>query len=193
MPLVKLVEGPNASAVDVEMVESGRKQYGKLLNTWKAILNKPGLFATYLPFLRKVAGPGVLDQQIKDLSALLVGHLNNCPYTVSHRVSAAIKNGATTVQVKKLVSRNWDGFEPKLVLALKFTEELTLNPTVTSFRSSHSSIWPETLSEIRHLFSDEEIVELAMSVSIWNGLSRFHRVMEFELDMPKPPKGLEPK
>jgi hypothetical protein len=31
-----------------------------------------------------------------------------------------------------------------------------------------------------------------MSVSLWNALARFHRVMDFELDMPAPPPALDP-
>jgi len=32
-----------------------------------------------------------------------------------------------------------------------------------------------------------------MTVSVWNSIARFHRVMNFELDMPAAPEGVEPK
>ncbi|MDT5053405.1 MAG: hypothetical protein QOF66_1771, partial [Mycobacterium sp.] len=41
------------------------------------------------------------------------------------------------------------------------------------------------------LFDPRELVELTMSISVWNALSRFHRVMEFDLDMPEPPPAVE--
>jgi hypothetical protein len=31
-----------------------------------------------------------------------------------------------------------------------------------------------------------------MSIAVWNALSRFHRVMDFDLDMPAPPPYLDP-
>jgi alkylhydroperoxidase family enzyme len=49
----------------------------------------------------------------------------------------------------------------------------------------------QTISRVEQHFGDAEIVELAMSVSMWNLLSRFLRVMDFELDMEPPPPELE--
>jgi hypothetical protein len=43
----------------------------------------------------------------------------------------------------------------------------------------------------KELFDPRELVELTMSISVWNALSRFHRVMEFDLDMPEPPPAVE--
>ncbi len=40
-------------------------------------------------------------------------------------------------------------------------------------------------------FSPDQLVELTMSISLWNALSRFHRVMDFDLDMPVPPEAVE--
>jgi hypothetical protein len=31
-----------------------------------------------------------------------------------------------------------------------------------------------------------------LSVAVWNVLSRFHRVMQFDLDMAAPPPGVDP-
>jgi alkylhydroperoxidase family enzyme len=193
MALVRLVEIEELSGEAREVAESGFKQYGKVLNTWKAIFNRPNLFAAYLPFLRQVAGPGALNQNLKDLCALYVGLLNHCRYTASHRATSGLNNGLAEEQLQNLSSGNWDSFDEATRVALAFTKQLTLNSTSVDYEVLPQAVEANVLSEVKRLFTDEEIVDLAMTVSVWNSISRFHRVMNFELDMPKAPEGVEPK
>ena len=193
MRLVALVEDDAIPSEDIEMVESGRAQYGQLLSTWRAILNRPGLFATYLPFLRAVAAPGAVDTQIKDLSALLVAHLNHCRYTVSHRYASALRNGVTEELAARVVSGDWAETSEQLQLALELATRLTEDPPVVDYATEPQVVPHVLLERMRALYRDEEVVELVMSISVWNALSRFHRVMGFELDMPAPPDELVPQ
>jgi alkylhydroperoxidase family enzyme len=78
-------------------------------------------------------------------------------------------------------------------LALTLTKELTLNPTQVMFSEAPQVISPELQERLTAHFSDTELLELSMSISIWNALSRFHRVMGFDLDMPIAPEGVTPQ
>ena len=49
----------------------------------------------------------------------------------------------------------------------------------------------ETLQQLKAHFSDAEISELTVTIGLWNALTRFHRVMDLELDMPEPPPELD--
>lgn len=193
MALIRLAEIDELEGSPREVAESGQAQYGQLLNTWRAIMNKPDLFGAYLPFLRQVAGPGVLDAKIKDLSALYVGFLNHCHYTASHRSTSGFKNGLTAEQMVAVVAGDWSGFDERTRIALAFTRELTLNPQNVAYGDAPQAVSSQTLSELKNEFNDVEILELSMSVSVWNALSRFHRVMGFELDMPEAPEGVNPQ
>ena len=193
MALIRLAEIDELDGAPREMAESGQAQYGQLLNTWRAIMNKPDMFGAYLPFLRQVAGPGVLDMKIKDLSAMYVGYLNHCRYTVSHRSTSGLKNGVTAEQMVAAVAGDWEGFDERTRVALEFTRELTLNPQNVDFQDFPQAISPDIVASVKSLFTDVEILELSMSVSVWNALARFHRVMGFEPDMPDAPEGVNPK
>lgn len=193
MTLVGLVSRESVAVEDLAMVESGLAQYGTLLATWQAILNRPGLFSAYLPFLRAVASPGVVDIEIKDLSALLVGHLNHCHYTVSHRYASAKRNGIADDVIRKVVHRDWEGLDADLRLALELTVRLTQDPPDVTFAVEPRVVPADILAEWANRFSDEATVELVMSISVWNALARFHRVMGFELDMPAPPVDVVPE
>lgn len=193
MSLIKLVEIEELEGAPREMAESGKAQYGKVLNTWKAIMNRPDMFAAYLPFLRQVAGPGVLDAQLKDLVALYVSYLNHCRYSVSHRSNSARAKGISDDVMQTLVTEDWSSFDEKLQTSLTFARELTILPHLTEYSDLPQASKPETLAAIRRLFSDEEILELTMTIAMWNALARFHRVMDFDLDMPVGPEGVDPK
>jgi AhpD family alkylhydroperoxidase len=175
-----------------EMAESGLAQYGQLLETWRALLNCPDIFATYLPFLRAVAGPGQLDQRVKDLTALRVAVLNNCRYTISHRAASARKNGILEVDIIAVGLGDWASLSPVERWALQFTDELTLKPAATAWTDMSQIVSEPLLAKLKSALHDEELVELTLSISLWNGLARFHRVMGFELDMPAPPERLDP-
>lgn len=192
MPLVPLVPASAAADVDRAAIDSGVEQYGQLLHTWGALLNRPGLFSVYLPFLRAVAGPGTVDAQIKDLSALLVGNLNGCRYTVSHRYAAAKRGGASDDLVDAVLSKDWSDLGPEMQLALELTHTMTVAPAVLAYDTQPQIATLKVLKTARKLFTPEQLVELTMSISIWNALSRFHRVMGLPLDMPAGPSGLEP-
>ena len=193
MAYIRLAEIDELEGTPREVAESGHAQYGKVLETWKAIMNKPDMFATYLPFLRQVAGPGVLDGQLKDACALYVGYLNHCRYTASHRATSAAAKGVTPDEMRAVVGGEWDELPGNWRAALELTRELTLNPASVTYAQMPQGASAATLAEVKKRFDDVEILELCMTIAMWNALSRFHRVMDFDLDMPDAPEGVKPE
>jgi AhpD family alkylhydroperoxidase len=191
MSLVPLLAGSEFDEVDRGVLAAGEKAYGKVLNTWAAIGNSPGLFAVYLPFLRQVNGAGLLETRIKELSALRVAVLNHCRYTTSHRYTAASANGATETDLAAVARGDYSGFTDRERIALQLAEEMTTELPVRTREQSPTGISAQLRDAARELFDPRELVELTMSISVWNALSRFHRVMEFDLDMPEPPPAVE--
>ena len=192
MAWVELLGPDDVDGPAREMVDSGVAQYGQVLITWAALLNRPELFAAYLPFLRAVAGPGTLDPRMKDTSAFLVGVLNNCRYTVSHRAASAKRNGVDEDDLRRVAAHDWEGFDPTMQAVLAFTEQLTTRPDDVTFSDSPRAVDREILDRLSADLTDAQLVELTMSVSVWNALARFHRVMGFDLNMPAPPAGTDP-
>jgi alkylhydroperoxidase family enzyme len=193
MALIRLAAIDDLEGAAREVAESGQAQYGKVLETWKAIMNKPEMFATYLPFLRTVAGPGVMDAQLKDACALYVGFLNHCRYTASHRATSAAAKGVTEDEMRAIVDGHWDELPENWRAALDLTRELTLNPQTVTYDDMPQAATPEVLASVKEHFTDVEILELAMTIAMWNALARFHRVMDFDLDMPDAPEGVKPE
>jgi AhpD family alkylhydroperoxidase len=189
--LVRLVDPDTADASVQPMLESGREQYGRVLETWRALLHRPPIFNAYLPYLRAVVGPGVLDRRIKDLAAIRVAIANHCLYSASHRVASARSAGVSEDELAALAEDRLEGFVPRERLAIEFARELTLRPQEVMWRDDRQAIGGELVEALRSTFSDPEIVELTAVVCLWNALTRFHRVMGLALDMPPPPTAIE--
>ena len=191
MTLVRLVDPESADESVLPMLESGREQYGRVLETWRALLHRPAIFNTYLPYLRAVVGPGELDRRIRDLAAVRVAIANHCLYTASHRVASARAAGVPEDELAALAGDRLDGFAPRERLAIEFAREVTVRPQEVRWGEERQAIDPRLLDELKAAFSDPEIVELTTVVCLWNALTRFHRVMGLALDMPPPPRAIE--
>jgi AhpD family alkylhydroperoxidase len=184
-PLVFLLERDEAAPEAQAVLDAGHALYGKHLNTWRALAQRPEIFVAYLPYLRAVAGPGVLDQRLKELVQVRVVVLNRCLYSTSHRVRSAKAAGVSEEDV--VAAARGDSADPREQLALHLAEILTLAPPAVDRADAPQLAPPEMLERLRAAFSEPEIVELVAAISLWNALARFHRVMGFDLDMDPPP------
>ncbi len=193
MPLVRMIERDEVPPEVQATFDAGEKKYGKVLDAWRVIAHNPEVFKTYFPFLQSVFAPAALDQRIKQLSAVRVTILNRSRYALSHRLDASKKDGIPEDDLVALgdLDGNRDRFTDAELAALDFTDELTIRPPQMSFRDEPLGVSKETISRVQEHFGDAEIVELAISVSMWNFLSRFLRVMDFDLDMEPPPPELD--
>ena len=191
VPLVRLVEPQDADPSAAPTLESGMAQYGMALNTWRALLHRPEIFNTYLPYLRAVVGPGTVPGRTKDLAALAVAIANGCRYSASHRAAAGMKSGIGPREMDALAADRLDDFSADERIAIRYARELTVSPATTRYGDNPQGVDPALLAEIAGTFDEPQIVELTATISLWNALTRFHRVMDLPLDMPAPPPAID--
>lgn len=188
MALVPLITEAGFADEDRPTLDQARPGYGMALHTWQAIAQSPGLFAAYMPFVRKVAGPGALDGVTKDLCAIRVAVLNHCRYTLSHRWTSGIGKSIDPEILSAVAAGDYSGVDDRTRIALTLTEELTLLPPVTPEATSVAGVSELVREAARVAFTPAELVELTMGIGLWNALTRFHRAMGFELDLPAAPE-----
>jgi AhpD family alkylhydroperoxidase len=191
MTLVTLIEPADAHPSVREALDAGMRQYGQALHTWRALLHRPEIFAPYLPYLRAVVGPGEVPQRIKELSALAVSIANHCRYSTSHRYRAARAAGVTDAEVEALAGNRLDTFPHQERLAIEYARQLSVRPAQVAATDNPQAVDPRLLADLRATFSEPQLVELTANIALWNALSRFHRVMNFPLDMPAPPPAVD--
>lgn len=108
-----------------------------------------------------------------------------------HRVASSRKQGIPDQDLVGLLDPPRHNFSEAEQAALAFTEELTTQVDDISYADNPQGVRVDTLQRLKDHFSDTEIAELGITVGLWNALSRFHRVMDFDLDMPAPPPELD--
>lgn len=187
MALVPLLGKSETNGDARATLDRGEQMFGKLLNTWMALANCPEILTTYLPFLRAVAGPGALDQRIKELTAVQVAIDNHCLYTASHRCTSAKAQGVSEAELAALARGELERFSGPERLALQLARDMTQRPAQVRYDEAPQLADPELLERAREEFSPDALVELVLGISVWNALSRFHRTMGFDLDLPEPP------
>jgi AhpD family alkylhydroperoxidase len=185
--LVPLPEKESMDPVDLPAIETGLAAFGHMLHTWQAVASVPGLFSKYFPFLRTLTGPGLLDQRVKEITAVQVAILNHCRYTVCHRCFSAQGKGVTEEELVKIAANDLQSFSERERLALEFTRAVTLDVPATTAAESVTGIDEALRERVREAFEPRQLVELLMSISVWNAIARFHRVLDLDLDLPEAP------
>ncbi len=169
MALVTLADPNNIDPADLGAFQTAQKAFGgQTLHTWSAILNCPGMFNVYFPFVRTVGGPGSIDQRIKDLTAVRVSVLNHCRYTVSHRCVAAKKGGVTEQELAAVARGDFSSFSDNERLALELAEAMTVEIPQIGRKVSDVGVEDALLARAREAFDSRQLTELTMSIGLWN-------------------------
>jgi AhpD family alkylhydroperoxidase len=192
MAWVRLLDPVEATGELAAALAQGEQAYGQILEAWRAVALVEGVFPVYGPYFRAVTGPGRVPLRIKDLVAIRIGLLNGCRYSVSHRVASARRNGVGEQAILGTADPDGAGYEEPLAAAMAFAEELTVGLPASSVASVPQGVSEQTLARVAASFDDAQRAELALTCSLWNALTRFHRVMGLELDMPAPPAVIDP-
>ena len=190
-PLVRLLSVDEAEPDARVVLEGGLELYGRLLYTWQALAHRPEILVAYMPYLRSIAGPGSLEQRLKELVEVRTVVLNRCRYSTAHRLRSARVAGVDERSLSAAASGRLEGLEEREQLALRLCEEDTLARSGIRFEDAPQIVSAELLHAVKVAFTDPEIVELLATISLWNALARFHRTMGFALDMDPPPPDID--
>ncbi|ANB14039.1 hypothetical protein AWJ20_4995 [Sugiyamaella lignohabitans] len=157
----------------VEIIKKRRGPTG-LLELDRGLLHSPQMAVGWSQFLGSVRADSKLSRDIKELAISRVAFLNKAKYEWEHHSVIAAEagvsaKGLTTIQQPDAISKGLSHDESVYGLTLKqqasvlYTDEMTKNVQVKD----------ETFALLKQLFSEEEIVELTITVGAYNCVSRF--------------------
>ena len=63
----------------------------------------PGIHDAFLEFSRQVFADGALDEKTKQLIAVAVAHVTQCPYCIRAHTRAALRKGASEEQLMEAI------------------------------------------------------------------------------------------
>jgi alkylhydroperoxidase family enzyme len=155
-----------------DLVARIRGERGKLLDLYHLLLHSPPLAEGWLALLTAVRQHTELPGDLRELVILRIGWLNGAPYEVAEHEPIALREGLTPEQVA--ATRDWRAaahlYSPAEALALTVADQISRDCELDD------ATW--TASE--HMWGRQGLVELIVTVSAYNMVSRFLRAVRLE-------------
>ena len=174
MARIRYIEKEDADGEVREIYEKRLK--GKPGNSQKALAHNPRLLQKFLSFFSSVGR--VVDRRIYELVYIRVSMINGANYCMQHHVAASRKIGLAEKDWQALRNLDTSSFTEKERVALAFAEKLTRSP---------ADVGDKDFTALREHFSEDEIVDLDMTVALANLTNRFTGPFGLELEMEEVP------
>ena len=143
--------------------------FGQMPSFFAVMARVPEALAHFLPLYSAVIDKGSVEAKYKELAYLKTAQINGCEYCFRAHSASGKKNGVSEEQIKALTffARS-QAFNDKEKAVLLYAERVTRGA---------SAIRAGALQEIKQYFTDDQIVELTLTISIANFTNRFNDAM----------------
>jgi uncharacterized peroxidase-related enzyme len=170
MARLSYVEKETATSEQEKILSQLTQRSGKIANIWKLWSHSPVTLDAFIPFYKALM-KGSLDGKLRELAYIKASLVNDCPYCADSHRTTGRKAGLTDSQIQEVSNYESSAlFSPLEKLVLKYAEELT--------RTARSSA--EILQELKNHLSEEQLVELNLTIGTANLTNRFN--MSFMTD-----------
>ena len=157
-PIFKIVEG-TMGFVPRSMLTMGRR---------------PDILRGFAALSMAVLGGGTVDRTLRQLVAMIASVSAGCRYCQAHTSTTAARSGASQEKVEAVFDFETSPlFDDAERAALRLARDAALVPNATT---------PEHFADLRQHFSDEEIVEIVATISLFGWLNRWNDTMATELE-----------
>jgi uncharacterized peroxidase-related enzyme len=139
---------------------------GKMPAFYGNMARVPEGLATFLPLYSAIIEKGTVDRKYKELAYLKTALINGCEYCFRAHSASGKKHGVTEEQIQALAFyRRSPVFDAQEKAVLLYAERVTRGA---------SGIRPPALDELKQYFSEDQIVELTMTICMANFTNRFN-------------------
>jgi len=169
MARVTLIE-PEQASPEVKEIYDGKLK-GKPGSIQKALAHRPAMLANFLGFYASVGRS--LDRKLYEATYLRISLINGCHYCTQHHIVGAKRAGITLDQMRALKGADYSSFSAAEQVALRYAEKLTRTPDGAS---------DADFADLKHHFSDEQIVDLHMLIGLANLTNRVTGPLALDLE-----------
>jgi alkylhydroperoxidase family enzyme len=151
-----------------------KRQFGKVLNPFRAWAYHPGLTIAMAIFTQSVEASKVTNPTLKRLVCLRAAQIIGCVFWIDINAAGGSHVGISEEKLAAIAEYVENPlFTPAERAALRYTEEMT--------RSS-IDVPDEVFEELRRHFNTREIVDLTATIAMENMRARFNRALQVESD-----------
>lgn len=144
------------------------------LNIFRALSHSPEAMRRFMKFGQYLLGEGKLDAKLREMAILKAGYICRSPYEFSQHIAFARRVGLSDDQIRAIADPTAGVFAPHELAVLTYAAELT-----SEARASDAAF-----AAVAAFLSDEQIVELTLTIGFYNMVSRTLNALEVDVDAP---------
>jgi alkylhydroperoxidase family enzyme len=145
----------------------------EMLNIYRVLAHSPAACLAFMRLANRLLFHAKLDAKLRELAILRVAHLTQAAYERIQHEDIARGLGIPAKQIAGV--KRWKGskrFSAPERAVLQFTDELTRNVRAKK----------ATFKKLQGFLSEQELVELTLTVGMYNFVSRFLEGLEVDLE-----------
>ena len=143
--------------------------FGHMPSFFATMARVPDALEHFMPLYSAVINKGMVEAKFKELAYLKTAQINGCEYCFKAHSASGQKNGVTGEQIKALTffARS-NAFDEKEKATLLYAERVTRGA---------SGIREGAIQELKKYYTDDQVVELTLTICIANFTNRFNDAM----------------
>jgi len=164
-PLSEENAAPNVHAIFDRLTQA----FGHMPSFFATMARVPDALEHFMPLYSAVINKGTVESKFKELAYLKTAQINGCEYCFKAHSASGKKSGVTDEQIKALTffARS-DSFDEKEKATLLYAERVTRGA---------SGIREGAIQELKKYYTDDQIVELTLTICVANFTNRFNDAM----------------
>ena len=173
MARVKLLEKDEVDPIAKEIFQELENRDLEIINIIKAKAHSPKLCRDLIRLGLTLLTECKLNSKLREMAILRVGDLTKSSYEWAQHVPDALKVGVNQEQIDALSDWvNSDKFDSQERDVLQYTDEMTQDIRVSD----------KTFARIKIFLTEEEIVELTVTIGYYGMICRMLEALEIELE-----------
>ncbi len=156
--------------------DSLAKTHGRVPNFFATMAHRPAALKAFLPLYATVMREGTVEPKYKELAYLKTSALNGCEYCARAHTPSARRAGISQEQIAALTFYERSPlFDEKEKAVLLYTERVT--------RAAGAGLRDAAMGDLKRLFGEDQIVELALVICMANFTNRFNNGLRIDPDL----------
>jgi uncharacterized peroxidase-related enzyme len=174
-PVIGAISRDQAAAGVQPIFDRLSQAFGYVPVFFATMARSPEALEHFMPLYGAVVNKGLVEAKYKELAYLKTALINGCEYCFRAHSASGKKNGVTEEQIKSLAFyQRSAAFDEKEKATLLYAERVTRGA---------SAIRAGALEELKKHYSDDQIVELTLTICIANFTNRFNDALMINPDI----------
>ena len=149
------------------------QSYGPFLNQVKVFAHRGPALRHVMGLLLELADEAVVPKRHLEIALVAVSKLNECTYCVAHHAPRLVEQGLSPASVAAILEPEVPGFDPVDTLVRDYAVAVTRDAR---------RMPAEMVERLRGHFSEGQIVELTLRITLCGFFNRFNEALGIEME-----------